>query len=69
MKCCIKNDILNDDVLDVKDRIPVVIKDCCNQETCCEECCYEDCMEGCEIFDEIYNCQNCDYYDPIQKAK
>ncbi|KOY66103.1 hypothetical protein [Clostridium sporogenes] len=31
-------------------------KDCCYQETCCEECDYENCHEGCVIFEGMANC-------------
>ncbi|MCY6957863.1 hypothetical protein [Clostridium brassicae] len=37
------------------------VKDCCNQENCCEECGYEDCMESCCIFDETEKCENCKF--------
>ncbi|BDB03574.1 hypothetical protein [Clostridium botulinum] len=36
-------------------------KDCCCQETCCEECDYENCHEGCVMFEVIGNCRNCDF--------
>ena len=51
------------------------IKDCCNQNTCCEECGYEDCHEGCDIFDNRADgCCGCEYefksvYDGIISYK
>ena len=37
------------------------IKDCCNQEGCCNECGYEDCHEGCKEWDRTEDCKCCIY--------
>ena len=37
------------------------IKDCCNQNTCCEECGYEDCHEGCRDWDKNESCEDCEW--------
>lgn len=37
------------------------IKNCCNQNACCDECGYEDCHEGCTIWEQFENCDLCKY--------
>ena len=45
------------------------VKDCSNQETCCQECGYEDCSAGCEIFDETENCEICEFCEVIMRRE
>ena len=38
------------------------IKDCVNQETCCNDCNYEDCHEGRLVFEVLLDgCEGCYY--------
>jgi len=41
-------------------------KNCCNQECCCDECGYEDCHEGCDIYNELGSCENCEFKEARQ---
>lgn len=56
MKCKIENDM-------ARYTVDNIIKDCCNQEKCCEECGFEDCHEGCDIFEneQKYKCKGCQF--------
>ncbi len=37
------------------------IKNCCNQELCCDSCKCEDCHEGCDIWSDKETCEGCEY--------
>lgn len=54
MKCTITNDM-------ARHSVDNIIKDCCNQNTCCEKCGYEDCLEGCQLFEERNTCVGCKF--------
>lgn len=59
MRCRVKKTL----AVKKEDNSFVTIKDCCNQDACCDSCDYEDCHEGCFIFDNHESCKDCIYYE------
>ena len=41
------------------------IKNCCCQNTCCDECGNEDCHEGCTIWEKKESCENCAWMQKV----